>query len=251
MVRGVGLITTQDIAARLRAIDNAEFQARRVPPRETLVWALPPAPVQMARDTTGTANMGSVQAVSTRDLAQLAANAGNEIPNPPPGFQVASISELNQLGLRPQDLAPLHSAFRAQVCVSGEGDAAQFVVAFCVNGAAQSRGLPIDHVTQALAIAKALARHPEAQVVLTGNDRGAELASITASASGCEATVFERPALPKRSDAGIGRAAEIAAFYVSGEVMSAIQDGGARVIGAIFPGVSDARYALSGVRLSG
>ncbi len=276
-LRGSGAIGAADVSSRLRSLDIAEFDTRYIPPREGLVWAQPQPPIQFAQ--TAPQTVGAVAAPATRELALMAADVYNDVASPPAGYRVATENDLGRLGLRPQDLTSSTSAFRARVYVKGANESAEFVVAFrgTTSGTdwqanlRQGVGLSSDHYTRALIIGRALARNPDANVTITGHSLGGGLASATAIASGRNASTFNAAGLSDttigaanriRTAAGIGRAAEVQAFYVRGEVLSAIQDGGDRVIGAIFGGVRGAvianapeaygtRVPLSAVRPAG
>ncbi len=254
-LRGSGAIGASDVASRLRSLDVADFDKRLIPPREGLVWAQPQLPVQFSLAAPQT--MGGVAAPATRELALMAADVYNDIASPPAGYRVATETDLGRLGLRPQDLTSSTSAFRARVYVKGASESAEFVVAFRgTTGSSdwqanlrQGVGLSSDHYARALIIGRALARNPDANVSITGHSLGGGLASAASIASGRNASTFNAAGLSDatigaadriRTTAGIGRAAEVQAFYVRGEVLSAIQDGGDRVIGAIFGGVRGA-----------
>lgn len=259
VVRGIhGIAPSGAVAARLRETANSEFQAHLIPAREALVWQQSPPPIQLnqAAPTEAIARAGGPAA---RELAAMAADVYNDVAAPPAGYRVATDADLSQLGLRSQDLSSAQSAFRARVYVA-EGEGARYVVSFrgSTDGsdwkanAQQAVGLPSDQYARALLIGKALARNSEADVTLTGHSLGGGLASAAALASGRDATTFNaaglsattiRQAETVRSAAGIGRAGEISAFYVRGEILSAVQDGGDRVLGAIFGGVPGAILA--------
>ena len=179
---------------------------------------------------------------------------GDDVAAPPPGYRVADEAALSNIGLAPQDLSSPQSSFRARVYVREVDGKSQYVVSFRGTtdasdwkaNAQQGLGLPSDQYARALMVAKAVARHPEADVTITGHSLGGGLASAAALASGREATTFNASGLSDatihqadgiRAAAGAGPAPKIAAFYVRGEVLSAVQDGGDRVVGAIFGGV--------------
>ncbi len=260
-LRTPGLSPSGAVAARLREAANSDFQAQHIPAREALVWQQPQPPVQLSAPAvvapTGVAAMG---APTSRELAQLSADVYNDIAAPPPGYRVAGDADLAQLGLTSRDLTSPQSAFRARVYVQGEGASSHYVVSFrgSTDGsdwkanAQQAVGLPSDQYAHALLISKALARNPDINVTLTGHSLGGGLASAAALGSGRDAVTFNAAGLSAatirqadgiRTGAGIGRASEITAFYVRGEVLSAVQDGGDRVLGAIFGGIPGAIFA--------
>jgi hypothetical protein len=251
-IRGSGSIGAPDVAARLRDIDATPTS---IPHREGLIWAQAQPIIATAPQTTAVAPASTP---ATRELAAMAADVYNDISTPPVGYRVATQSDLAQIGLKPQDLVSSQSGFRARVYVKGANESAQFVVAFRGSASAsdwqanfrQGVGLSSDHYQRALNIGMRLAMRPDENVMITGHSLGGGLASATALASGRDAATFNAAGLSDatiaranaiRTDAGIGRAVEVQAFYVRGEVLSAIQDGGDRVIGAIFGGATGAR----------
>ncbi len=256
-IRGSGVVNAPDVAAHRRALDPAPSET---PTREGLLWVQPqpmPAPVS----ATPTANnIASISAPTTRALAAMAADVYNDIAAPPPGYRVAGDTDLARLGLTSQDLTSRNSAFRARVYVTNANENAEFVVAFrgTTNSSdwqanlRQGVGLTSDHYFRAFQIARQLSGHPDARVTLTGHSLGGGLASAAALATGRNASTFNAAGLSPatinqasaiRDRAQIGRAADVQAFYVRGEVLSAIQDGGDRTIGAIFGGAVGARLA--------
>lgn len=254
-IRGSGSIAAPDVSSRLR--DIAGSRPNDIPVRETLIWAQAQPVIASTPQTNAVA---ATSTPATRELASIAADVYNDIATPPAGYRVATQSDLAQLGLKPQDLVSAQSSFRARVYVKGANESAQFVVAFRGSTSAsdwqanfrQGVGLSSDHYQRALNIGMRLAMRPGENVMITGHSLGGGLASAAALAGGRDAATFNAAGLSDatiaranaiRTDAGIGRAVEVQAFYVRGEVLSAIQDGGDRVIGAIFGGVTGAIIA--------
>ncbi len=228
---------------------------------EIAAFARAEMPARFATDLAGTIGQMAAQTAQTtsspqtRELALLAADVYRDTPNPPAGYRVATDADLGKLGLKPQDLTSTQSPFRARVYVKGAGADAQFVVSFrgSTSGAdwranfQQGLGLTSDHYSRALYIGSRLARSSAgANVTITGHSLGGGLASATAIASGRNATTFNAAGLSDatiasarsiRDGAGVTTRDNVNAYYVRGEVLSAIQDGGDRVIGGIFGGL--------------
>jgi hypothetical protein len=253
-LRGSGSISAPDVSTRLRDIDPRQTS---VPTRENLIWSQAQPIVASAPQTNAVAPASTP---ATRELAAMAADVYNDVATPPAGYRVATQSDLATIGLKPQDLVSAQSSFRARVYVKGANESAQFVVAFRGSTSAsdwqanfrQGVGLSSDHYQRTLNIGMRLAMRPGENVMITGHSLGGGLASAAALAGGRDAATFNAAGLSDatiaranaiRTDAGIGRAVEVQAFYVRGEILSAIQDGGDRVIGAIFGGITGAAIA--------
>jgi hypothetical protein len=218
-------------------------------------------------------------APSTRELALLAQEVYNDSPNPPAGYRVATEADMGKLGLKPQDLTSTQSPFRARVYVKGAGADAQYVVAFRGTTSAgdwrtntrQGAGLSSDHYTRALHIGSRLALAGNANVTVTGHSLGGGLASAAAIAGGRPAATFNaaglsnatiRQARTIHDNSGAQTTDNVRAYYVRGEVLSTLQDGGDRLLGTALGGlfggaVADApeaygqRIGLNGVRPEG
>ena len=177
----------------------------------------------------------------------------------PPGVRVATPAELARVDVTP---AMLDSGnFRARVYVTGSGADTHYTVAFrgtrmekaadWETNAKQALGQQTEHYQKALAIGRSLANHPELSVSMTGHSLGGGLASAAAIAAGRDANTFNAAGLSDntiRTARAINaagdnhREARVEAFYVRGEVLSALQDGGDRVAGALLGGAFGAAF---------
>lgn len=227
-----------------------------IPTAERAVWNNGPpvdqapqiSPQQLAASRAGGA---AVSSVDTKTLALISRDVYEQSANPPPGFRVATSADLGAIGLNPSDLTSTQSAFTARVYVRGTGADADFVVAFrgstsaladWKSNARQAAGLSSDHYNRALQIGQKLARSGNENVTITGHSLGGGMASAAAIASGREASTFNAAGLSNatiaaataiRNANGGGAAGAVSAFYVRGEILSALQDGGDRVAGAL------------------
>lgn len=235
------------------------------PVREIAAYARVDAPVALSPTSAQLAAAHAamapqIAAPQTRELALLSADVYADTPNPPAGYRVATEGDLGNLGLKPQDLTSTQSPFRARVYVRGAGADAQYVVAFRGSSAGgdwstnaqQALGLPSDHYRRALYIGSRLAQVPAANITITGHSLGGGLASATAIAAGRPATTFNAAGLSEvtirdaraiHRNSGVTTTDSVRAYYVRGEILSALQDGGDRAIGGLFGGIIGAAVA--------
>lgn len=189
-----------------------------------------------------------------RAHALMAQDVYADTPNPPEGYRVASQADLQALGLNPAMLSD--GDFRARVYVTGDGAQAEYSIAFrgsqsggdWVANAQQATGFDSAHYRAALAIGERIARSPLAdQVDFTGHSLGGGLAATAAVASGRPADTFNAAGLHGDTIAAAaslrggqpGNApGQVDAWYVRGEILSLLQDGGDRVIGGVFGGIA-------------
>ncbi len=179
--------------------------------------------------------------------AQLAADVYNDTASPPAGYRVATSAELEHLGLDPDQLDPGTDAFRARVYAS-DTPGEDFVIAFrgsqsgadWLSNAQQGIGLDSEHYARALEIGRAAARS-DASFVMTGHSLGGGLASTAGIASGSPADTFNAAGLHGDTIAdattiatAAGRgSASVDNYRVPNEILTALQEGGDRVVGGI------------------
>jgi hypothetical protein len=227
---------------------EADRAASGVDPAIVADWAAP-----QARASITIASAGKVQASAVAspggeaaELAQakvhlaLADDVYNDVANPPAGWRVAGGDDLARLGLDATDLEEPGSSFRARVYANEDGG---YVVAFrgsvtgedWRNNFQQGLGLDSGHYDKALVIGERLRLAGE-DVTLTGHSLGGGLASAAAVASGLEADTFNAAGLGddtlEVARAGGAAAPKVDAYYLDGDPLSRVQDGGDRWLGA-------------------
>jgi hypothetical protein len=201
--------------------------------------------------------------VSNLDQARthlaLSADVYNDTPNPPDGWRVAGQEDLDRLRLTPDLLERSDSSFRARVYVSDEGGETKYVVAFrgsatgedWLNNGKQAIGATSEHYDKALRIGQRLAA-VGADVTLTGHSLGGGMASAAALASGHEADTFNAAGLHsstiEAAQSGGRATPHIDAFYLRGDPLSTLQDGGDR---AILGGLGAILFGAPGAILGG
>lgn len=220
---------------------SAQTADAAVDPRIAQDWAAPttlaaPRAVAAPARDPDVANLDEA-----RTHLALSADVYNDTPNPPDGWRVAGQDDLDRLRLTPDMLERSDSSFRARVYVSDEGGETRYVVAFrgsatgqdWLNNGQQAIGASSEHYDKALRIGQRLAA-VDADVTLTGHSLGGGMASAAALASGHEADTFNAAGLHSSTIAAAqagGRATpDIDAFYLRGDPLSTLQDGGDRVI---------------------
>ena len=248
------------VAARLAAAQSAD----PVTPAVGLS-ARPPAtrnltPAQYYTPLAQTATPLPPPAPSTRELAAMAQAVYTPGAAPPTGWAIAGEAQLAALGLTPEMLSSPTSEFRAEVYVRTINGQPSYTLAFRGSQSGsdwranlqQGVGLESDHYNRALEIGRRLDVPQGARVTITGHSLGGGLASAAALAAEMDATTFNAAGLSDNTlDAARAIAArdgtvvtpDINAYFVRGEVLSALQDGGDRVLGLIFGGIGGALLA--------
>lgn len=250
----LGLLNAASPAGLARSLMAA------IPGGEIANWRSGPSATPSFTPSAAAAPTVAAATVDRRTLGLLASDVYNAQAVPPPGYRVASAADMRAIGLSASDLTSPNSTFAARVYVNGTGANAQYVVAFrgtqggsdWLTNARQAVGATSDHYTRALAIGEKIALSGNSNVSLTGHSLGGGLASAAAIASGRNAVTFNaaglsdatiRSATQLRTQAGVANAGNVDAYYVRGEILSTLQDGGDRVLGALLGGVVGAALA--------
>jgi len=218
------------------------------------------APSATAQTRLAANDAPDLQQVHTNAL--LAKDVYNDVPNPPTGYRAASDADLAKLGLT-QDMLeqPGESSFRARVYVSGEAGQEKYTVVFrgsqagddWKSNAQQGLGLNSTHYANALEIGKKLAR-TDADVTIVGHSLGGGLAAEAAIASGRPADTFNAAGLhqntiEKAQAVALANGRGIASinnYRVQGEILTTLQEGGDRAIGAGLGGLIGLGGAIVG-----
>lgn len=246
--RADGADSSQQRAANDRDAVVVPFSpaAQGVQPAQFATLSPVTAPVAPAQARLAANDAPDLQQVHTNAL--LAKDVYNDVPSPPAGYRAASDADLARLGLTPDMLEqPGESSFRARVYVSGEAGQEHYTVVFrgsqsgddWKSNAQQGLGFNSTHYANALEIGKKLAR-TDADVTLVGHSLGGGLAAEAAIASGRPAdtfnaaglhqnTVEKAQAVAQANDRG---ASSINNYRVPGEILTTLQEGGDRAIGA-------------------
>lgn len=231
--------------------------ATHVDPRVAQEWSAPPASPPVAVAEPAAASDGVANLDEARLHLALAADVYNDVASPPSGWRVAGQDDLDRLRLTPDMLERADSSFRVRVYVSNDGGETRYVVAFrgsetgedWLNNGQQAFGATSEHYDKALRIGQRLAAI-DADVTLTGHSLGGGLASAAALASGHDADTFNAAGLHPSTiaSAQAGARADIDAFYLRGDALSTVQDGGDRLIAS---GVGAWVLGLPGAVLGG
>lgn len=248
--------------SQLAAASDARIEAARTALRGVAIKPTPLAQeAQLSFNAAAPTTASVEQTVAARvpepsaqELAAMARDIYAPSAAMPAGWDLATPDQLTEIGLNETMLSSPTSDFRAEVYVREFDGQMSYTVAFRGTQSAndwsanlgQGLGLRTDHYNRALEIGERLTAPDGARVTLTGHSLGGGLASAASIASELDAVTFNAAGLSDRTIADAETIAsadgqldvpDISAFYVRGEILSALQDGGDRVFGGLIGGL--------------
>jgi hypothetical protein len=200
-----------------------------------------------------------------RDYAILANHAYGEDPTLPAGYSFIDPdtedgqAELSDLGIKPGELSPPASSFRAQVFRTDGPDGPHYVLSYrgtetldnWKTNLQQGVGLTTDEYERAKKLATTLSSTTDGNISFTGHSLGGGLASAAAVVTGKPAITFNAAGLNENTvSGGYPPNPNVDAYYIPGEVLSTVQDGRAAALG-IVAGVASIFIPLLGATLAG
>jgi hypothetical protein len=263
-VRSPNIQPTTALAPGLLNSTFTERAAADIPWKEAGAYCQSDTSVSFAVSQTIGQNGATNTAPSAqaRDLVLLSADVYRDAASPPAGYRVAVDADLARLGLKSADLTSAQSPFIARIYVKGSGADTEYAVAFSGNISSsesasnirQDVGLSSDHYRRALYVGSKLALVSDANVTIIGHSLGGGLASAAAIASGREAATSSGAGLSEAatkaacsidSSAGASTSDNVSVYYERGDILSAIQEGGSRLLGGLIGSVTGATLGQS------
>ena len=200
------------------------------------------------------------------DMALLSAHTygkdanGNERPLPP-GYRVLDPTtpegqqELAELNVKPTDLQPKGSTFRAEIFARNGADGTKYVVGYrgtqtmqdWGNNLQQGTGFDSDEYKRALSLSHNVNVATGGTEEYTGHSLAGGMASAASVKTGRPATTFNAAGLNTHTVGGYPDSpAPVEAYYTQGEPLSALQDHRAGVLGGLTGGATLVDPALGG-----
>ena len=249
------------------AIQPAQSARKATPANPTIAQS--PSPTTAAIQPLQAANSPVPPEPTEMEMAMLSQAIYSTSTKPatlPDGWGVVGSERLAEIGLSPDMLSSQTSDFRAEVYAREYPEGTSYAVVFRGSSSPndwganfkQGVGMSTDHYNRALAIGEALICPPGSRITLGGHSLGGGLASTAALAAEMDAITFNAAGLSNSTLAAAERIAgrdgeitmpDISAYYVSGEILSSLQDGGDRVLGGILGSYLGATGTIAGASL--
>ncbi|HQU01238.1 MAG TPA: DUF2974 domain-containing protein [Acetobacteraceae bacterium] len=179
-------------------------------------------------------------------MAKLSAHTYDTNAPLPPGYTYldpttpAGQQKLAAIGIKPDDLSPAKSQFRAQIFQTGTDVNPSYVVAYkgttpssgqdWLNNTEQSVGANSDYYKQAITLGTKIDNAESGQVSFTGHSLGGGLASAASAATNEPAITFNAAGLNPATvenymTTDFNQAtSDITAYHVSGEMLDMVQE---------------------------
>jgi hypothetical protein len=192
------------------------------------------------------------QLAHAKDMAQLSTHVYGKDMTLPDGYRYLDPAtedgrkELASLELKPSDLSPVNSPFRAALYASGPADNPSYVAAF--RGTAsiddwghnmlQAFGMPSESYKKAIDLGTKLADYAD-NASFAGHSLGGGLASAASVVTGKPATIFNADGLNAATTGGFpSLQAPVTAYHTADDILSTTQDS------SIFPSAYGERFEL-------
>ncbi len=206
------------------------------------------------------AQVDCVQLARAQAMAAMADHTYGRNTPLPAGYREVTAEERADLRIaaRPgidDPLNPKNSDFHAEVFARDEPEPGEYVVAFrgtqslqdWKNNLQQGVGLKSDEYDRAVKLAKRMNQYSDRPVVFTGHSLGGGLASAAAVVTDKPATTFNAAGLNAATTDGYpANPPPVDAYYVPGELLSAIQDNRAAVLTLLTVATTAASPAAGG-----
>ena len=177
---------------------------------------------------------------NARDKAVLADRAEGSSRPMPPGYRQldpntpAGQAELATLGVKPTDLTPTDSQFRAQIYAHDTANGTQYTVAYkgttpssgsdWYNNAQQSLGFHSDYYNRGIGLANTMNASTDGNVDFTGHSLGGGMASAAGAVTGRPTNTFNAAGLNANTVNGFPpNGANVDAWHNPGDPLTGVQ----------------------------
>jgi hypothetical protein len=194
------------------------------------------------------------QLAHAKDMMQLSSHVYGDDPKLPDGYRYLDPTtdegqnELASLGIKPSDLSPVNSNFRAAIYASGPVENPSYIAAFkgttptsiedLTQNVVQGLGMPSKYYKAAIEIGKKLSDYAD-DLSFAGHSLGGGLASAASVVTGKAATTFNAAGLNSATTGGFPvLQAPVTAYHVADDILATTQDA------SIFPSAYGQRFTL-------